>query len=93
MLIWRNAQLQVKNREIANKLAKTKSIMDAEIDITENTDLNDIKWVGQSTKRTLIENWIKNKNDLLSKTLDEIKKIVTSPIALNWIKKIFINKT
>lgn len=85
-------QTLIKNREWAKNQIREKSELSSKIEITENTDLNEVKWIGQSTKKTLLENGIKSKEQLLATPIEELKKLVTSPIAFKWIENLFNNK-
>ncbi len=89
---FRQIQLLIKNRERAKNVRKENADLANKIDITENTNLNDIKWIGQVTRKTLLENWIKNKDDLAWTSMEKIKELITSPIAFKAIKN-FFNKS
>ena len=76
-----------KNWKIKREISKLSNTIKA----TEKTNLSDIKWIWPATIQILLENNIKAAEDLKVIPLDEIKKLVTSPIALKSINKI-LNK-
>lgn len=82
------AQRMFKAREKQRKLSKDISNLDKKITLTENTNLQDIKWIWPSTIQKLLENWIKSKEELKAIEPERIKEIIKSPIALKAINNI-----
>lgn len=78
-------QFLIKNREGAKNQIKATAELENQIEVSEDTSLNNIKWIGQSTRKKLIENGIKTKEDLFNISKEALKKIITSPIALKGI--------
>jgi len=73
------AQIVANNRH--NILSNTKkngrmiSLIDDKIKTLESTNLQEIKWVGESTIKKLLENWISSKDELIEIGEDGIKKL------------------
>lgn len=88
-LSLRQVQLIIKNRKRALKNKKDISVLQKRIETTENTNLQDIKWVGPATIQKLLNEWIKSQDDIKATWFDRIKEIIKSPISLKAIKTIF----
>lgn len=55
----------------------------------EETDLWDVKGIGEETQRILFENWIYNQADLKKAWTDGIEKITLPYFAKRWIDTFF----
>ena len=66
----------------------TRKLLDHNIKTLENSELADVKWVGHSTAKILMENWIKTQNELAATSMEKINKLKgLNPIAKKAIEK------
>jgi len=86
----------VKQRILFNTLNLPREVKKVESfqSSVNDSELWTIKWIWEATKTKLMEAWITTKEELLSKSEDEIKEIITNPLSLKGIiafKKANIN--
>ena len=77
----------VNQRLLFNKLnlpREAKKIESFRGSVSES-NLSDIKWVGEATKIRLMEAWIVTKEQLIEKSEEEIKEIITNPLSQKGI--------
>lgn len=83
----------VKQRLLFNKLNLPRESIKVEAfrSSVEGSDLSWVKGIGEATKIKLMEAWINTQEELKEKTEDELKEIITNPLALKsmlaFIKK------
>jgi hypothetical protein len=87
--MWLNMQLALWNRN-KERQEWEQSIYIEERKEIWNNELLTIKWLWEWSVAKLLTIWIKNKDDLLKSNIDDVKKVITSPITI-WIINNFIN--
>ena len=92
MTIENNLPTAVKQRLLFNKLSLPREAIKVEsfISTVWESDLSEIKGIGESTKARLMEAWIGTMEWLKAYDKEEIGKIITNPLALKNIIS-FIN--
>lgn len=70
-----------------------KETKQAEVKISkiENTELRGIKWIWEDTIKKLLSIGVETEDQIKEKWLEEIKKVITNPLALKTIEKIINN--
>ena len=67
------------------------AIIDSKINSIKETDLREVKWVGEATIKILLENWIRSKEDLKNADTDNLKRIITNFLSYRAIEKFLKN--
>lgn len=87
--MWLNLQLAMWNRNREKQELEKFTCIEEKKEI-ENNELLSIRWLWEWSISKLLSIWIKDKDDLIKSNIDDIKKVITSPITI-WIINNFIN--
>jgi len=72
---------------IAKKWGMEWAKIQSKIDKLDNTDLWTIDWVGDSTVKLLLENWISSLEEMKEYWVDKLEQLKLNPFSFKAIKK------
>lgn len=78
-------QYRKMNERNTGRMRVESAMINMEKEELENASLSEIKGIWPWTIKTLSENWIKSVSQLRAAWEDDIKKIITNPIALKGV--------
>ena len=87
------AKLFADNRAKVIKLNNKQEVakVQSKIDKFENTNLLNIKWIGEGTVKKLLENWVSSQEELKGMKQKDLKEMWINPISLKSIKEFLKN--